>query len=531
MSRLSVDTVLHGCHDAVGLCCSLDDATCAIDASPVSIGLFAKVFELSQGYVADFSFADHPCHTIDREPVSQRVHAAVQEAVQRVHGQEETLFRSTGRIKLRYPPLGQCLPDEHPTQAAPEPRTAGRHFGHPTPIGLGPRPRASKCLAGDYYLTAPQLIAIRRARLGDRDARRHLLGWFLPLRQWLVSKYQEMRGCEGDLEFAAMLAILSATSEYPEKYLRHSWAWIDYDQWIDGWVEKRFCEALHLWPYHHQYMQWRIERLISQRRDHPMQEPRPGYWHIRQTVATAGQRDLGTGQPGCVARNETPIRSGAHTDLPFGSLVAEAKAGSIEARGELCMRLHPLITRLTSKYSFPKDDLAQEASIALISALDEYDPARGPFIPLAKWRIADALERWAKQEPLAADEYTEAYDADKADEHTSGQTAYEVVKQIVRWWEEDNGEWGSYGIWGGAGKDLGVAMAESLELEDRMLLSRLFGLPGFNKATQQELAAELGITQQAVSKRAKKAIEDLQGIDWREIWRRRYGEDWEWDYW
>ena len=64
-----------------------------------------------------------------------------------------------------------------------------------------------------------------------------------------------------------------------------------------------------------------------------------------------------------------------------------------------------------------------------------------------------------------------------------------------------------------------------------MLLSRLFGLPGFNKATQQELAAELGITQQAVSKRAKKAIEDLQGIDWREIWRRRYGEDWEWDYW
>jgi RNA polymerase sigma-B factor len=96
--------------------------------------------------------------------------------------------------------------------------------------------------------------------------------------------------------------------------------------------------------------------------------------------------------------------------------VARREAGDPRAREELIERFLPLAYSLARRYehcSEPLEDLLQVASLALVKAIDRYDPARGvAFSSYAVPTIAGELKRhvrdhtWAVRPPRELQELT-----------------------------------------------------------------------------------------------------------------------------
>jgi hypothetical protein len=76
---------------------------------------------------------------------------------------------------------------------------------------------------------------------------------------------------------------------------------------------------------------------------------------------------------------------------------------------------------------------------------------------------------------------------------------------------------GEAAVSGGAEEDLETVASVLLTEEERVLVGRVFGLPGFERATPEDLASEAGLTQQAVSKRVRKLIKRLEDANWAAI--------------
>lgn len=75
-------------------------------------------------------------------------------------------------------------------------------------------------------------------------------------------------------------------------------------------------------------------------------------------------------------------------------LVAEMRAGSQAARDALCAAMLPLVRGLARRYEGPalsRADLVQEGHVALLLALDAYDPARGRLAPYAWTAVRNSM--------------------------------------------------------------------------------------------------------------------------------------------
>jgi RNA polymerase sigma factor (sigma-70 family) len=211
------------------------------------------------------------------------------------------------------------------------------------------------------------------------------------------------------------------------------------------------------------------------------------------------------------------------TEVPLKELLMRAKVRDMKAEDELCRRFLPLVCSLVASRDRSNEDLKQEAQMAVLKAVREYDPTKGTFAWLAERRIKDALNRASRSEPEPHDDYAEEWDEDDEADPTRSPTAVGVARMVHRSWDQQ--DHGSYGIWQGAAKDLRVAISRTLCREDEQLLGRLFALPGHERATQKDIATELEVSQQAVSKRVNKVVKRLEKADWREIWWQRLEED------
>jgi RNA polymerase sigma factor (sigma-70 family) len=86
-------------------------------------------------------------------------------------------------------------------------------------------------------------------------------------------------------------------------------------------------------------------------------------------------------------------------------LVEEMRTGSKAARDKLCASMLPMVRSVARTLAgvLPREDLEQEGHVALLVALDAYDPARGRLAPYAYARIRgallDALEAAKRREP------------------------------------------------------------------------------------------------------------------------------------
>jgi RNA polymerase primary sigma factor len=98
--------------------------------------------------------------------------------------------------------------------------------------------------------------------------------------------------------------------------------------------------------------------------------------------------------------NETraPTRAGLHSDLAEDRrLTVAAKAGDIEARGELVASLQPMIGNFARRYrhsGISQVELTQEGAVGVLRALKRYDPTRGvPFWAYAGWWVRQAMQQ------------------------------------------------------------------------------------------------------------------------------------------
>ena len=93
----------------------------------------------------------------------------------------------------------------------------------------------------------------------------------------------------------------------------------------------------------------------------------------------------------------TMLLSGVGAGAPDSELFAAAHDGDPAAREELVSRFLPMARRLAWRYrraGEPPDDLVQVASLALVKAIERFDPGRGvPFSGFAVPTIVGELKR------------------------------------------------------------------------------------------------------------------------------------------
>jgi DNA-directed RNA polymerase sigma subunit (sigma70/sigma32) len=172
-------------------------------------------------------------------------------------------------------------------------------------------------------------------------------------------------------------------------------------------------------------------------------------------------------------------------------LVALARAGGREAEARLLASQLPPAYAVVNRYRLcspvPKEDLEQEAALALLTAIRRFDPTRGVrLVSYAMWwvrvRVQRACRGWHHllQEPPA---------------------------RGGRWLETmpDPMEYPSP-----AGIDLGIL--RELTPGRRAAVERVFGLNGHRPHTRREMAAALGIRLAAANKLYTRALAQLRRI-------------------
>jgi RNA polymerase sigma-B factor len=254
------------------------------------------------------------------------------------------------------------------------------------------------------------------------------------------------------------------------------------------------------------------------------------------------------------------VGSAAWADAPDFELFAAARDGDPSAREELVCRFLPMARRLAWRYRRPResaDDLVQVASLALVKAIERFDPDRGvPFSGFAVPTIVGELKRhlrdtcWSAYVPqrmrervLEVDRAAESLrgllgraptveevaretriDADQVADALQAATAYEAVSL-------DSPAYGSQA------DDAGPTFLDSLGAHEerydmveysvtiepalRALPARqraILGLRFREDMTQAEIATRLGMSQMHVSRLLRQALARL-----REVARVRHG--------
>jgi|GEM_PF-5487768 len=192
------------------------------------------------------------------------------------------------------------------------------------------------------------------------------------------------------------------------------------------------------------------------------------------------------------------------------ALVERAKIDP-KAQAELCERYKPLMLRIATlpRYRFlDREELLQEARIALLAAVAEYQ-GKGSFSQLLDWRIHDAAKAAAKAARRAARPITDSYTEQDIGYDEENETAPNVGRKLAALVHESHER--EHGTWGGSTGQIDPHEIESfleaaegaLPPDEYTLLAELHGIAGHEKRTQEEIAARLGVSQAAVSKKVK----------------------------
>ena len=266
----------------------------------------------------------------------------------------------------------------------------------------------------------------------------------------------------------------------------------------------------------------------------------------RRTSGAAGRPGAG---PPRFRRNATDRRAVEERRL----LLRYREHGDLAAREELTHRLMPLARQLAARYrrrSEPLDDLVQVASLALVKAIDRFDPARGTALSTyavptilgelrryfrdASWsihvarelqerillveRVSGELASRLGRSPsvpevmarvgLSQEEVLEALEASSArrtasldqtlapDDDPAGATLADTLSS-----EEDGFE---------LVEDRAAVASAMRALDDRS--RRILRLRFAEDMTQSQIAAELGISQMQVSRLLRRALATLREV-------------------
>ncbi len=244
-------------------------------------------------------------------------------------------------------------------------------------------------------------------------------------------------------------------------------------------------------------------------------------------------------------------------------LFARRDAGDRRARDELTERYLPLARHVARRYQHsgePFDDLVQVASLALVKAVDRFDPANGAaFTSYAVPTIAGELKRyfrdksWAVRPPRGLQEMTLRVEAaathltqlhDRAPTVSELAVALDATDEQVLDALQARGARGALSFDAPArGEDDGATLQDTLDSDDdgyaqaehRALLDPLLGtlsprsrdilrMRFEDDLTQAEIGARLGISQMQVSRLIRQAIERLRHVaDHQQLVAHRHG--------
>lgn len=102
----------------------------------------------------------------------------------------------------------------------------------------------------------------------------------------------------------------------------------------------------------------------------------------------------------------------------FKDLVHEAKAGSQASQMEILDRLKPLIYAVLKRYAWSLDweEMLQEASLAVLEGIQEFDEARGiPFLAYIKNKLKFGIYNKARKQRVTYSLNTSAIEEDAQD--------------------------------------------------------------------------------------------------------------------
>jgi RNA polymerase sigma-B factor len=234
---------------------------------------------------------------------------------------------------------------------------------------------------------------------------------------------------------------------------------------------------------------------------------------------------------------------------PDEKLFRLAKEGDAAARDELVERYLPLGKRLAGRYRHtnePQDDLEQVAALALVKAIDRFDPDVGAFVPYAVPSVLGELKRhfrdkgWAMRVPrslkerhLKVSDAIEELTAREGHSPTAGELAEALDLELEQVLEaiEAAGAYapttldapppGSDEDQRGIGERMGavderfelVELGQSVapafqELPERQ--QQILRLRFVDDLTQSEIARVMGISQMHVSRLIRRSIEELR---------------------
>ena len=230
-------------------------------------------------------------------------------------------------------------------------------------------------------------------------------------------------------------------------------------------------------------------------------------------------------------------------------LFARRDAGDPRARDELVERFLPLARSLARRYENsgePFEDLMQVASIALVKAIDRYDPARGfAFSSFAVPTIVGELKRhfrdrtWTVRPPRAVQELTLRVEGassrlwqqlDRAPTVREIAAALDVSDEEVMEAMQARGARGALSLQAPSGgredeseladrlgfSDTGFELAEMRAELDALLTTvaprsrTVLRLRFEHDLTQAEIGAKLGVSQMQVSRIIRQALAELR---------------------
>jgi DNA-directed RNA polymerase sigma subunit (sigma70/sigma32) len=175
-------------------------------------------------------------------------------------------------------------------------------------------------------------------------------------------------------------------------------------------------------------------------------------------------------------------------------LLARARAGDREAEARLVREHLAPAYRLVNRYRrgrrIPKEDLEQEAALALVTALRRFDPGRGVrLVTYAMWWVRVRLQRTR---------YRWQYFSQEPNTHDRWLDTFPQVEPPPP----------------GPGVDL--ALLTQLSPKRRAVVERLLGLNGHRQHRRSELFAALGIRPAAANKLYTRALEQLRRLSCRD---------------
>ncbi len=182
-------------------------------------------------------------------------------------------------------------------------------------------------------------------------------------------------------------------------------------------------------------------------------------------------------------------------DYKFKALVIGAKSGSEEARLQLLQRLKPLMLSAVNRcgLSLDREDLLQEAALAVLEGIQEYDEARQvPFLLYIKQKVYFHVFNLARK-------YRPAESLNVPSDSDEGTEYMDLVADGSDLAEEY------------LAKEQSAALREALRsLEPRQ--RRVIELYYFQRKTMKQIAGALNVSTKTVQRIRKRALEILSGL-------------------